>query len=152
MRQGRSDQASAATLGAAARSFAWFALVAIPASLAMRFAAWNPRWRGLGEFVTNYVEILVFIAWLEELLFRGFLQSLLSRALRSDLRGRVIASAAFGMSHVLLAPAPNWRYVMLATVAGWFYGGAFLRSRNLVAPSLTHALVDTVWRTWFTKS
>jgi membrane protease YdiL (CAAX protease family) len=63
--------------------------------------------------------------------------------------GQLLASAAFGLSHVLLAPAPNWRYVAFATVAGWFYGWAFRRSGNLVAPSLAHALVDTVWRTWF---
>jgi membrane protease YdiL (CAAX protease family) len=53
------------------------------------------------------------------------------------------------MSHVLLAPAPNWRYVALATLAGWFYGNAFRSGGTLMAPALAHALVDTAWRTWF---
>jgi membrane protease YdiL (CAAX protease family) len=63
--------------------------------------------------------------------------------------GQLLASMAFGFSHVLLAPAPNWRYVLLACIAGWSYGAAFRWSGSLMAPSLTHALVDTAWRTWF---
>ena len=139
------------TLRAAALNFAGFAAIAIPVGFALRFAGWNPRWRGPAAFLESYVEILVFIAWLEELFFRGFLQSLLSRGLRSEIRGRIGASVAFGLSHVLLAPAPNWRYVALASIAGWFYGSAFRQGGNLVAPALTHALVDTVWRTWLTR-
>ncbi len=136
-------------LRAAAVNFAWFAAMAIPAALAAGFAAWNPRWRGAGAFAVAFVEIFVFIAWLEELFFRGFLQSLLARTLRSPARGQLLASCAFGLSHVLLAPAPNWRYVAFASAAGWFYGAAFRQGGNLVAPSLVHALVDTAWRTWF---
>jgi membrane protease YdiL (CAAX protease family) len=54
--------------------------------------------------------------------------------------------------HILHAPFPNWRYVALATVAGWFYGSAFVASGNLLAPALTHAAVDTLWRTFFTRA
>ena len=67
---------------------------------------------------------------------QNFLQNLLSRTLRSDLWGQALASVAFGFSHVLLAPAPNWRYVALASLAGWFYGSAFRQSGNLVGPAL----------------
>lgn len=141
---------SARTVRSAVLNFAYFAVIAIPAAFAMRFAGWHPRWHGAAAFCLNYVEILVFIAWLEELFFRGFLQSSLSRILHSETRGQLVASLAFGLSHVVLAPAPNWRYVALASVAGWFYGSAFRQCRNLVGPSLTHALVDTAWRTWFT--
>jgi membrane protease YdiL (CAAX protease family) len=136
-------------LRAAAVNFACFAAIAIPAALASGFARWNPRWRGAGSFCVDLVEIFVFIAWLEELLFRGFLQTLLSKTLRSPVAGQALASLAFGLSHVLLAPAPNWRYVALASLAGWFYGSAFRAGGNLMAPALTHALVDASWRTWF---
>jgi hypothetical protein len=142
---------SVRTLKAAALGFAGFPVVAIPASFAMGFAGWHPRWHGLLSFGTSLVEILVFIAWLEELLFRGFLQTLAARSLRSPAAGRLLASLAFGASHVLLAPAPNWRYVVMASIAGWFYGLAFQRGGNLLAPALAHALVDTAWRTWFLK-
>ncbi len=140
------------TLRSAALNFFWFAVVAIPAGFAMRFVEWHPRWHGIASFFLEYVEILVFIAWLEELFFRGFLQSVCARILQSEIRGQLIASLVFGLSHVLLGPAPNWRYVALASVAGWFYGTAFRQSRTLVGPSLTHALVDTAWRTWFSRT
>lgn len=140
------------TIRAAAVNFALFAAIAIPLSLILRFSRWNPQWPGPARFGLEYVEIFVFIAWLEELLFRGFLQTLLSERLKSPLRGQAITSVIFGLSHILHAPVPNWRYVILASIAGWFYGRAFRQGGNLTASALTHALVDTVWRTFFWKA
>ena len=136
------------SLGVAALSFIGFALIAIPAGLAIHFIAWHPRYRGVGFFI-DYVEIFLFIALLEELFFRGFLQTLISRRMGSDRQGHILVSCIFGLFHILHAPFPNWRYVLLASVAGWFYGWAFLKSGNLMAPVLTHAMVDTVWRNFF---
>ncbi len=143
---------STKVLGAAALNFASFAVIAIPASLALHFTGWHPRWRGLPAFCADYLEIFLFIALLEELFFRGFLQNLLSRSLGSWKWGQLITACLFGLFHILHAPFPNWRYVALASVAGWFYGSAFRNGGNLLAPALVHATVDTVWRTWLTKS
>ena len=129
-------------------NFGLFALVAVPSSLWMHFTRWNPRWRGVVPFLLDYLEIFLFIALLEELFFRGFLQSLLSRTLRSWVAAQALVSVLFGLFHILHAPFPNWRYVALASVAGWFYGSAFRASGSLMASSLLHAAVDTVWRTW----
>jgi membrane protease YdiL (CAAX protease family) len=142
---------SAKTLTSAAQNFALFALIAIPSSLALRFTEWNPRRTTPLGFGASFLEIFLFVALLEELFFRGFLQTLLSASLRSTRNGQVLVSCLFGLFHILHAPFPNWRYVLLATVAGWFYGSAFLKSGNLMGSSLTHALVDTVWRTFLTK-
>ena len=136
---------------AATFNFACFAVIAIPFSLAMHFTAWNPRWHSFGAFCLDLLEIFVFVAWLEELFFRGFLQNLLSNSLGSTWQGQLIASVLFGLSHIFHAPTPNWRYVALASVAGWFYGAAYRSGSNLVASSLTHTLVDTAWRTWFSR-
>ena len=136
------------TLGVAAVSFAGFAVIAIPAGLAMHFIYWNPRHRGFG-FLVDYVEIFLFIALLEELFFRGFLQTLIAKRIGSVTYGHILVSCLFGLFHILHAPFPNWRYVFLATIAGWFYGWAFLKSGTLMAPVLTHAMVDTVWRNFF---
>jgi membrane protease YdiL (CAAX protease family) len=130
-------------------NFALFAAIAIPSSLAMQFTRWNPRWPGIGQFLVDALGIFLFIALLEELFFRGFLQSLLSATLRSWLAGQVIVSLLFGLFHILHAPFPNWKYVALASVAGWFYGSAYRLSGSIMASSLVHAAVDTVWRTWF---
>jgi hypothetical protein len=133
----------------AALNFAWFSAIAIPLSLGLHFTRWNPRWPGLGSFLLNYLEIFLFVALLEETFFRGFLQTLLSNRLHNWLIGQLAVSCLFGLFHILHAPFPNWRYVALATLAGWFYGTAFRKSGSLIASSLTHAAVDTAWRTWF---
>jgi membrane protease YdiL (CAAX protease family) len=137
---------------AAALNFAWFAAIAIPAGFALHFIEWHPRRVSLLSFCLDYLEILLFIALLEELFFRGFLQTLVSRSLHSSRGGQLLISCLFGLFHILHAPFPNWRYVVLATVAGWFYGSAFLQGRSLLASSLAHAMVDTVWRTFFSKN
>jgi uncharacterized protein len=67
------------------------------------------------------------------------------------LRALLIASALFGLSH-FNKPLPfNWRYVILATIAGLFYGRAWLDRRHLGCPAITHATVDMVWGLWFHK-
>jgi uncharacterized protein len=150
-RSGYEISISKRVLKAATFNFACFAVIAIPASLAMHFTALNPRWPGAAAFCLNFLELFVFVAWLEELFFRGFLQNLLSNSLGYAWRGHLIASVLFGLSHIFHAPVPNWRYVALASLAGWFYGAAFRSGGNLIASSLTHALVDTAWRTWFSR-
>ncbi len=142
---------SSKILGAAALNFALFAAIAIPASLALHFTAWNPRPTTAQSFCVSYLEIFLFVALLEELFFRGFLQTLISNSLQSPRWAQVLVSCLFGLFHILHAPFPNWRYVLLATVAGWFYGAAFIKSGNLTGSALTHAMVDTVWRSFFTK-
>ena len=136
----------------AAWNFALFALFAIPAGLAIGFTQWNPLHSGLFSFCGTFVELFLFIALLEELFFRGFLQTLISQNLSSARLGQVLISCVFGLFHILHAPFPNWRYVLLASVAGWFYGSAFVKSGSLMTSALTHAMVDTVWRTYFSKN
>src|ERR1019366_194516 len=42
----------------------------------------------------------------------------------------------------------NWRYVLLATIAGIFYGRAWRQHRRVAASAITHASVDAVWSLW----
>jgi membrane protease YdiL (CAAX protease family) len=131
-------------------SLAWFTAIGLPVGFAMRFIGWNPRWRGFTGFATDYVTIFLFVAVAEELFFRGLLQNLLEGTVQSRHIAQAISSILFGLSHIRHAPAPNWRYVILATIAGWFYGWAYRKHRSLMASATTHALVDTIWRTWLT--
>jgi len=150
--RGSETQVAAQLLRAAGVNFVWFALLALPAGLALRFIAWNPRWRGWPQLGLDYLQIFLFIALLEELFFRGFLQTLLAKTLRSQYGAQALVACLFGLFHILHAPFPNWRYVALATVAGWFYGSAFRQGGGVMAAALTHAAVDTVWRTFFTRA
>ncbi len=115
------------------------------------FITWNPQFRGVPQFLADYLTIFLFVAIAEELFFRGLLQNLLENSMRSQNRAQAIVSALFGLSHIQHAPAPNWRYVALATAAGWFYGLAYRKQRSLMASAATHAMVDTLWRTFLTR-
>ncbi|MBV8819925.1 MAG: CPBP family intramembrane metalloprotease, partial [Acidobacteriaceae bacterium] len=85
----------------------------------------------------------------EEFFFRGFLQQLLSKGLHSDTAGLLAASAIFGSAHLPFRAFPNWRFAVLAGIAGVFYGLAFLKARSIRASMVTHALIVTVWRSLF---
>jgi hypothetical protein len=91
---------------------------------------------------------LFFVAIPEELFFRGLLQNLLES--RIGRAGALWVSAAiFGLSH-FNKPLPfNWRYVLLATIAGIFYGRAWRFRRRLLASATTHTCVDVLWSLWF---
>jgi len=97
----------------------------------------------------RWVAIFFFTAVPEELFFRGWVQNLLERRVgrRTAL---VIASVLFGLSHFNKRSAHfNWRYVLLAAIAGIFYGRAWRQDRRVPASSITHASVDWIWGLWF---
>jgi membrane protease YdiL (CAAX protease family) len=108
-----------------------------------------------------WIFTFAFVALPEELFFRGLVQNLLERRMTRNL-ALLVASVLFGLSHFnkrsggqfLLQIAGhnlafNWRYVLLAAVAGIFYGRAWRDKRRLFASSITHTSVDTVWSLWF---
>jgi hypothetical protein len=44
---------------------------------------------------------------------------------------------------------PDWRYVVLATIAGLAYGLVYQRTQRITASAITHALVDGMWVAMF---
>jgi membrane protease YdiL (CAAX protease family) len=83
-------------------------------------------------------------------LFRGLIQNWIQRVTKSPLWSLTVASLIFGASHLNNGPpVPNYRYFLLATIAGGFYGRAWRRTRSLMSSTLTHALVDTLWSVFF---
>lgn len=100
------------------------------------------------KFAGAWVFTFFFIAVPEELFFRGWLQNLLERRMG---RSRALFATAilFGLSHFNKRAAFfNWRYVVLAAIAGVFYGRAWRNDRRVGASSITHATVDSVWSLW----
>jgi membrane protease YdiL (CAAX protease family) len=93
--------------------------------------------------------IFLFTAWPEEFLFRGLLQNMLSELLGNSWAGLILASILFGFSHILHAPYPNWKYVMLATIAGLFYGRVWMKTASLLPSTMVHAVVDILWHVLF---
>jgi hypothetical protein len=104
---------------------------------------------GVGWAALRWVGIFFFTAVPEELFFRAWVQNLLER--RVGRRAALgIASAVFGLSHFNKRSAHfNWRYVLLATIAGIFYGRAWREQRRVPASTITHTCVDWIWSMWF---
>jgi membrane protease YdiL (CAAX protease family) len=145
------------------RELALFAPVVIGLGLALGFLhphANAPRISMVG----TWVYIFIFIAVPEELFFRAWVQNLLENRLRywldteagaraerlARICALLMASVLFGLSHFNKRSAHfNWRYVILATIAGIFYGRAWRENRRVAASSITHACVDWIWSMWF---
>lgn len=130
-------------------AFLAFACIAIPLGTTMHFIRFEPQWGKWGAYIGISLGILVFTAWPEELLFRGLLQNFLSKASKSELAGWWTASVLFGFSHITNLGFPNWRYVILAMIAGLFYGWVWRRTGSIFASALVHAAVDAVWHFLF---
>ena len=130
-------------------SFFVFGCIAIPLGQAMHFIEFAPHWSQWKSLPFLSLGILFFTAWPEEFLFRGLLQNMLSRASNSELAGWWTASILFGFSHITNMGFPNWRYVVLASIAGFFYGWTWRKTGSIFASALVHAAVDVTWHFLF---
>jgi membrane protease YdiL (CAAX protease family) len=126
-----------------------FACIAIPLGTGLHFIAFAPQWSKWSTYAGLSLAILMFTAWPEELLFRALLQNFLARASKNDLAGWWTASVLFGFSHITNMGFPNWRYVILATLAGLFYGWTWRKTGSIFASALVHAAVDAIWHFMF---
>jgi uncharacterized protein len=129
--------------------FLVFTVIAVALGIEIGFLKFDPTLARLRSLPLAVVGITFFTAWPEEFLFRGVLQNLLSRTFKNQWAGLAIASVIFGLSHILHAPYPNWKYVFLATIAGLFYGHVWMRTGSLFPGALVHALVDVSWHLLF---
>ncbi len=131
------------------RELLFFAPVVLGLGLALGFIHPHANVPAVGKAALTWVGIFVFVAVPEELFFRAWVQNLLERRVgrRTAL---VIVSVLFGLSHFNKRSARfNWRYVLLATVAGIFYGRAWRERRRVPASTITHTCVDWLWSWWF---
>jgi len=80
----------------------------------------------------------------EEILFRALIQNLLMQRFGSTTRTLFAASFIFGCAHLNNGPQalPNWRYMILATIAGVAYGAVFQRASTVLSSATLHMLVD----------
>jgi hypothetical protein len=135
-------------LGVGMREFVLYAPIAIALGLALGFLHLHASLPRLPRLAGAFFFTFFFIAVPEELFFRGWLQNLLERRV-GRLFALLMTAALFGLSHWnKRALHFNWRYVLLAAIAGIFYGRAWRQDRRVAASSITHAAVDTVWSFW----
>jgi len=133
--------------------YAVFLLCSVELAILIHFA--KPHWppwgwekttlRALGTFVG----VLWVLALGEEFFFRGLLQQWFSQWTKNEWAGLILASILFGSVHLWFPPFPNWRFAVLATLAGLCYGMAFRQTKSIRASMVAHALVVTTWRVFF---
>lgn len=134
------------------RELALFAPAVLLLGVVLGFIHPHANTPGAGKAALLWGGIFVFVALPEELFFRAWVQNLLERRVGRTY-ALVISSVLFGLSHFnkrLSAGAHfNWVYVLLATIAGIFYGRAWREQRRVPASTITHTFVDWIWSFWF---
>jgi membrane protease YdiL (CAAX protease family) len=133
------------------REFVFYMPVALALGLGLGFLHLRP-FGSLGPVTLQFAGAWIFTFFLiaipEELFFRGWLQNLLERRM-GQWPALVTTSILFGLSHFnKRALHFNWRYVLMAAIAGVFYGRAWRRDRRVGASAVTHATVDSIWSLW----
>lgn len=93
---------------------------------------------------------LLFVCIAEEAVFRGMIQKFLMLRFQYFRGGRwaavLIAAALFGLAHY----RGGMNYMLLATVAGCFYGYAFMRTNKIEGSIIAHFTVNFIHFVGFT--
>jgi membrane protease YdiL (CAAX protease family) len=99
---------------------------------------------GAGRMASAAGIILAATALPEEILFRSMIQNFLMQRFGGGARTLLAASLIFGAAHLDNGPQPlpNWRYMILATIAGAAYGKVFQKSSTVLSSAFLHAMVD----------
>lgn len=127
------------------REFAFYVPVAIPLGLALGFLHLHHHIDHPWLILPAWIATFVGVALPEEVFFRGWIQNLLERRI-GRIASLVVTACVFGLSHFNKRTLSfNWRYVVLAALAGIFYGRAWRQDRRVGASAITHATVDTIW-------
>ncbi|HYV85856.1 MAG TPA: type II CAAX endopeptidase family protein [Patescibacteria group bacterium] len=142
----RVDRRDLLSAGAA---FLGFAAIGIPLGLWSGFLRPAAAWPGPVAILLRGVMIFLLTAVPEETCFRGLIQGYFARLTGRPIVSLAAASLVFGAAHLNNGPVPDWRYAVLATLAGLAYGWTYMRTRRLAAPALTHLLVDLTWSVVF---
>jgi membrane protease YdiL (CAAX protease family) len=127
------------------REWLFYTPIAIALGLALGFLHWHRHIDRPWLIPLAWLFTFFLIALPEEIYFRGWMQNLLERKLGRT-ASLLVTAAIFGLSHFNKRTALfNWRYVLLAAIAGIFYGRAWRAERRIGASAITHTTVDTFW-------
>jgi uncharacterized protein len=130
------------------REWGWFLPVALLLGESTGFIHFHAGFPPIGRVVAAILLTFLWIAIPEELFFRSILENFLETRIGRT-AGLLVAAALFGLSHFNHGARFNLRYVLLATIAGVFYGRAWRANREIFASLVTHTAVDVVWSLWF---
>jgi membrane protease YdiL (CAAX protease family) len=132
------------------QNFGLIAVIVIPLGIYLHFIQFDIHQAHWKSLPWDAISIFLLTAWPEELLFRGLLQNSLARSFSNGTAGWFAASVVFGLAHITNNGVfPNWRYALLAAIAGIFYGRTWQKTNSIFTAAIVHALVDTIWHLAF---
>jgi uncharacterized protein len=110
-----------------------------------------PAHASAGAMGRTFGLIFVGTALPEEILFRSLIQNWLMQRYGFSTAMLLVSAFLFGCAHLDNGPQPlpNWRYMILATIAGLAYGQAFQKSGSVFSSVTSHALVDATKHIFF---
>jgi membrane protease YdiL (CAAX protease family) len=107
---------------------------------------------------SSFVMLLVYKAGMvaagEEIIFRGVIYSLLDERWGPTI-ALTVSSVCFGLAHLGHGMHPltithwNWRYVIMASLAGLAYGWLYNATKSIAYPIFMHMWVDAISRTLY---
>jgi membrane protease YdiL (CAAX protease family) len=128
--------------------FLYFAPVGVAVALVLKAVHFTKPTDPL-KLVVSFFGWLMVLSLAEEFLVRGVLQTWLEEWLHSRSGGLIVASVIFGAAHLWFRGFPNWKWVAIASVLGWFCGRARNQAGSIRAGMVTHALTITAFRAFF---
>jgi membrane protease YdiL (CAAX protease family) len=131
-----------------AREWAFYVPIALILGELTGFIHFHAALPAARNVVVGVLITSLFVALPEELFFRSVLQNLFETRIGKN-GALLLAAILFGLSHFNHGPTFNWKYVLLASIAGVFYGRAWREQRQIFAAIITHTGVDVVWSLWF---
>ncbi len=110
-----------------------------------------PPGLSFGFVGTRFVLIFLATAFPEEILFRALIQNSIMRSLGFTNKALLLAAVIFGCAYLNngSGPLPNWRYAIMATIAGFAYGKVFQKSSSVFSSAILHALINTSKHVFF---
>jgi membrane protease YdiL (CAAX protease family) len=127
------------------REWAFFSPIAIIVGLSLGFLHLHRHIPHAWEIPFAWIFSFLIVAIPEEIFFRGWMQNLLQRRIGRT-ASLIVTSLLFGLAHFnKRTHFFNWRYVVLAAIAGIFYGRAWRAQNRVGASAITHASTDTLW-------
>jgi hypothetical protein len=127
------------------RELLFYIPIAIPLGLALGFLHFHHHINHPWLLIPAWIFTFVGVALPEEIFFRGWIQNLLQRRIGRT-AALLVTAILFGLSHFNKRTTVfNWRYVLLAAIAGIFYGRAWRQDQRIPASAITHSTVDTLW-------
>jgi membrane protease YdiL (CAAX protease family) len=108
----------------------------------------------IAKFQGRLIVSFLTVAFVEEVIFRGTLQCYFTEKFGYSKIwvSIILTSIIFGVCHLYKNVGqfgyPNWRYAIVATLAGSVYGYLYSKTGNLLYPMTIHALTDATWVTF----